>query len=242
MFKFFRRHRTLVLISLAVCVVGLILFGAGGTSFGPSDQDVIVRVNDKKITGQDFERIYRAMSRQQTDTSPQAQQQLTGQALNELIRTEVMSDEAKRYGITVTDQELQMQLASVPAFQKDGRFDLSTYAQVVYRTFGTTPHEFEKNHRKDLLVRKLNLLIAGSIQASDAEAELEKQAMLAREKDAKVKAELLKDSGKIRDRVRERQVNLVFNDWLTKLNSTLKVSVVSERFKQRLSGAPPPAQ
>lgn len=235
MFQFFRRHRTLVLIALVFCIVGLILFGAGGTSFTKSSQDVVVRVNDKKITAEQYDRTYRAMTRQTTDTSPAAQQQLMGQALNEIIRQEVMSEEAERYGLTVTDQELQLQLATIPAFQRDGKFDMATYVQVVRRMFGTAPSEFEKTHRKDLLVRKLNLLIASAIQTSDAEVDLQKAAILAQEKDPKIKAELEKEAGKMRDRVRERQVNLTFNDWLTRLNSDLKVTIVSEDFRKRLS-------
>lgn len=241
MFKFFRRHRTVVLVALAACVAGLVLFGAGGSSFVASPQDVVVRVNNKKLTSDQFERIYRAMLRQQQDTSPQAQQQLMGQALNELIRQEVLSTEAKRYGIAVTDDELRQQLASIPAFQREGRFDEATYREVVRRMFGTGPNEFEKNHKKDLLVRKLNLLIATAVQVSDAEVELYREAVLAEEKDAKVRKELEGQGEKLRDRVRERQINLVFADWLTKLNSELRV-VPSEEFRQRLAGPAAPPQ
>jgi parvulin-like peptidyl-prolyl isomerase len=242
MFKFFRRHRTLVLVALAACVGGLVLFGAGGSSFMASPQDTIVKVNGRALKADQFDRIYRMMSRQQADTSPAAQQQLMGQALNEMIRQEVLSDEAKRYGLTVTDEELALQLASIPAFQREGRFDPATYDQVVRRTFGTPPHEFEKNHRKDLLVRKLNLLIASSVQVSDAEVKEQGAAILEAEKDPKVRKELASDAAKMRERVREREINLVFNDWLNRMNSELKVSIVSDRFRQRLGGpAAPPA-
>jgi hypothetical protein len=237
MFQFFRRHRTLVMIALAACVAGLVLFGAGGSSFMASPRDTIVKVNGKELKGEQFERVYQAMSRQQPDASPAAQQQLMGQALNEMIRQEVLSDEAKRYGITVTDEELRLNLASIPAFQRDGRFDPATYEQVVRRMFGAPPHEFEKNHRKDLAVRKLNLLIATSVHVSDAEAKLHESATLEAEKDPKVRKELEKEKGKLRDRIRERQTNLVFGDWLNKLNSDLKVTIVSEEFRRRL-GAP----
>src|SRR5262245_22091292 len=111
MFKFFRRHRTVVMVALAACVGGLILFGVGGSSFMASPQDTVVKVNGKKLTGEQFERVFRAISRNQTDTSPKSQQQLMGQALNELIRQEVLYDQSQRYGMVVTDDELRMQLA-----------------------------------------------------------------------------------------------------------------------------------
>jgi hypothetical protein len=241
MFKFFRRHRTIVLIALVACVAGLILFGAGGSSFMASPRDTIVKVNGKNLKSDQFERIHMAMLRQQQDTSPAAQQQLMGQALNELIRQEVLSEEAKRYGITVTDEELRLQLASIPAFQREGRFDPATYEQMVRRMFGSPPHEFEKNHRKDLAVRKLNLLIASSVQVSDAEAKLQEAVVLDAEKDPKARKELVAEKAKLRERIRDRQINLVFGDWLNRLNSELKVSIVSDQFRRRLGAGPGPA-
>lgn len=238
MFKFFRRHNTVVMISLAACTLGLLLFGIGGSSMMSSPQDVIARVNGRKITQLDFDRIYQVMQRQQEKEPTSAQQQqLTGQAFNEVIRQQVLSDEAKRYGFDVTDDELRIQLAAIPAFQKDGHFDPATYEGVVRRMFGMSPHEFEKSHKKDLIVRKLNLLVASSVQLSDAEFNLYKDAILAQEKDAKARKELESDPVKLRDRIRDHQINLVFNDWLNRLNAQLKVSIVSDTFRQRL-GSP----
>ncbi len=235
MFKFFRRHRTVVMIALAFCIMGLLLFGVGGSSFMASPQDTIVKVNGRKITMQEFDRVYRAMIRQQQgDPTANQQQQMTGQALNEIIRQQVLSDESKRYGLRVTDDELRLQLASIPAFQREGHFDPATYDQVVRRTFGISANEFEKSHTKDLAVRKLNLLIASSIHISDPEVQLYRDSILAGEKDPKVKKELESDPEKLREKIRERQVNIVFSDWLNRLNSDLKVSIVSDQFRQRL--------
>ena len=226
------------MIALAACVGGLVLFGVGSSSFMASPQDTIVKVNGTNITGQQFDRVYRAMSLQKPDATPAQQKEIMGQALNELIRQEVLSKEAQRYGLQVTDDELRMQLASIPAFQKEGQFDEATYQQVVRRMFGVGPDEFEKSHRKDLLVRKLNLLIAAGVQVSDAEAESERDSVLAAEKDPKERAKTAANVNDLRDRVRDKQINLVFTDWLAKMNSALKVTIVSDQFRQRLGGGP----
>lgn len=239
MFKFFRQHRTLVMVSLALCILGLVLFGIGGSSFMASPQDAVVRVNGEKLTSAQFERVYRAMLRQKVDATPNEQREMMGQALNELIRQEVLSNEAERYGIEVTDEELRRQLAAIPAFQVEGQFDPAVYTQVVRRLFGVGPDEFEKSHRKDLAARKLNLLIAAGVQVSEAEAQLHRDEVLAAEKDAKTRVMISTNTAELRDRVRERQVNLVFSDWLNRLNSELKVTIVSDQFRQRLNGGPP---
>ena len=206
-----------------------------------SPKDVIVKVNGRKITNEQFERLYRAMARQRPESSGRDQQEIMGQALNELVRQDVLSQEAKRYGIVVTDDELRSQLASIPAFQREGQFDPATYAQVVQRTFGMNLHDFEAGHKKDVSVRKLNLLVASGVQVSDAEVEFHKDAILEGEKDPKVRKEIAADSVKLRDRVREKQIQLVFADWLNRLNSDLKVSIVSDQFRQRLAGPSAPA-
>ncbi|MBV9079647.1 MAG: SurA N-terminal domain-containing protein [Elusimicrobia bacterium] len=236
MFKFFRRHRTVVMISLVFCTLGLLLFGIGGTSFMQSPRDAVAKVNGNKITGEQFERVYRVMSQQKPDASAKERQQMLGQAFNELIRQEVLSNEAERYGISVSDEELMYQLAAVPAFQRDSHFDEGTYRQIVQRVFGQTPADFEKDHRKDVAVRKLNLLIASAVQVSDAEINVEKDSFLSAEKDPKAREKLQSDPKGLRDAIRDKQINLVFADWLNRLNSQLKVTIVSDAFRQRLNG------
>lgn len=230
------------MVALAFCVIGLVLFGVGGSSFMASPQDTIVKVNGQKITAGQFEQVYNAMQRQKTDANPAQQKELMGQALNEIIRTEVLSREAERYGLTVTDEELRLQLAAVPAFQRDGHFDPETYAMVVRRMFGVGLDQFEKNHRKDLIVRKLNLLIAAGVQVSDTEVDLQKDALLAAEKDPKAREKLAAAPADLKENFREKQINLVFADWLNRLNSQLKVTMVSDQFKRRMAGNAGPAQ
>lgn len=241
MFKFFRRHRTVVMVSLALCVGGLVLFGVGGTSLMSSPQDTIVKVNGESITQMEFDRLYNQLVRQHSDGTPTQRQQMMGQALNELIRQKVFAQEAKRYGIHVTDQELQLQLAAIPAFQKDGHFDPQTYVQVVSQSVGTTVPDFEKMHKKDMAGRKLNQLVATAIHVPDSVVTAELNQRLQVEKDPKKRKELRENPELLRQELEERQINMVFSDWLNQLNSSLKVNIVSDRF-QKLMNAPAPAQ
>jgi predicted thioredoxin/glutaredoxin len=238
MFRFFRKHRSFVMVFLAACIVGLILFGIGGTSLVSTPQDTIMKINGRKVTQMEFDRIYNQLLRQkQGTTTPEQRQQVQSQALNELIREEVFFQESKKYGIRVPDQELQMQLASIPAFQKDGHFDAATYVRTVTQAFQMSPHEFEKTHKKDIASRQLNQLIASTVNISDDQLKQELEAHLKTETDLKKRKELTEDPEKFRQELQEKEVNLVFADWLNQLNSTLKVNMVSETFRKRL-GAP----
>ncbi len=110
------------------------------------------------------------------------------------------------------------------------------YEQGIRRMFGMAPADFEASHRKDLEARKLNLLIASAVHVPDSEVDWETDKLLSDEKDPKERAKLASDPEKVRERLREKQINLVFADWLTRVNADLKVTPVSEAFRQRLAG------
>jgi peptidyl-prolyl cis-trans isomerase D len=238
MFRFFRKHKTLVLTSLAVVVIVLPFFGVGSSFFVSSPTDAIVKVNGEKITKSQFDHLYNQMIRQKGPNEKTNNQEMTNQAFNELIRMTVYDQEASKYGIYVSDLELQNYLAHATAFQKDGKFDIRTYYQTVMQVAGTTPDEFEKMRKRDIKANKLNQLIASAVHVSDAELNQSLQARLLSEKDPKVKKELQEDPEKFKDELRSRQINLVLNDWLNQLNTNLKVSILSENFKKSLSQAP----
>jgi hypothetical protein len=229
--------------AMAICITLLLLFGIGGTSFMTSPLDAVIKVNGHKITEADFDRVYNQVARSHTDTAPggSQRQQLTSQALNEIIRQEVFFQEAQKFHIRVSDQQLQMQLASYPAFQKDGKFDINTYARMVTQVMSMSPREFEKNQKKDIAGRELNQLVADSVHISDADLQLEIANRLATEKDPAKRKELKDNPEKVRAEMRDKELNLVFNDWLTQLNAALKVNIVSDAFKQRM-GTPAAAQ
>lgn len=242
MFKFFRRHRTVLMVALAACIGGLTLFGLGGNLFVSSPQDAIFSVNGKKVTEAQFDRLYRQIVRQRPDLSTTQQQQVLGETLNELIRQEVFYQEAKKYGIQVTDQELQMQLASVPAFQKDGKFDYGTYLQALGRLVGTSPMDFEADRKKELAARKMNALIASAVHVPNTIVEPELAKRMAEEKDRTKRKELQENPDSVREELRDKDLNLVFSDWLTKLNAGLRVEILSPTFRERLNPPAAPAQ
>ena len=238
MFRFLRRHKTVLFISLAACLVGMLFFGIGTNTLFSSPYDVILKVNGEKVKQVEFERIYRQMVRQRgAEMTAEERRTLNQEALRELIRHKVFAQEAKKYGIRVSDQELQLQLASVPAFQKEGRFDPPTYVQTVSSVFGMTPNEFERMRRRDIAAQKLNQIIASSVHISDDAFQRALDFALKNETDKKRLKELKENPESLRDELRQREANQVFNDWLNQINSRLRVTIVSEAFRQRLEGA-----
>jgi len=223
---------------LAFVILGVALFGIGGNLIRTSPHDTVVKVNGQKITQARFDQLYQQIQRQmKEDLTGDARKRLTSETLNELIRIEVFDQEATKYDIHLPDQELQLTIASYPAFQTQGKFDPNTYYKTVYQVLGTTPKAFEEEQRKNIAGRKMNFLIASAVQIPDDQVTAQLPQRLAIETDKK-KVKELKDTPEIfKNELRQRDVNLVMQDWLAQMNSTLKVTFVSETFKKRLSGA-----
>jgi peptidyl-prolyl cis-trans isomerase D len=221
---------------MAVCILGLLLFGIGGGSMAPSQYDPILKINGAKVTQADFDRLYRQASRQRDVTAPEQQKQLEAEVIQELIRAEVFSQEAKKFGIKVPDQDLQLHIANYPAFQKEGKFDGQQYVQTVTQVLGMPIADFEKARRKDIASQKLTALINASVQIPDSVLQSALKNRLAIETDKKKKKELQDDPEALREELRNKEANLVFADWLGQVNSSLRVEPVSEAMKKRLAG------
>ena len=75
-------------------------------------------------------------------------------AFQEALKKAMLIQFAKDNGLYVTDKELAKNLISIPAFQKEGKFDKSLY-NIFLRNSRLTPKEFEENLKKDILIEKL---------------------------------------------------------------------------------------
>ena len=74
--------------------------------------------------------------------------------LDRLIDEELLRQAAERLGVTVSPAQLQKEIAKIPAFQTEGKFDASLY-RMVLSSQGMTPRGFEERVRRDLLLQSL---------------------------------------------------------------------------------------
>ena len=83
---------------------------------------------------------------------------LKDKILDRLVEKILVLQEAKRLGLSVSDEELRDAIESTPAFQENGQFDNRKY-QWVLRSNHMTPEEFEQGQRENLLISKAVSLI-----------------------------------------------------------------------------------
>jgi peptidyl-prolyl cis-trans isomerase D len=146
-----------------------------GTQINP----VAAKVGREDITFAEFERSYRNAENRYRDIYGDAftadladQLQLPVQALEALINDRLLTREAERMGLTVSDEELQEQILSIPVLgDADGNFIGARQYQNRLRANRYTVDEFEAELRTSLLVTKLQTALGEVAHVSDAEVE-----------------------------------------------------------------------
>lgn len=90
-------------------------------------------------------------------------------ALDRLIDNVLLVKGSKELGVTVSKEELAASIAAMPAFQRNGQFDLGLYQQTL-KMMRVTATDFEESQKTDLLIAKTRKAIMDKAQVSDDEA------------------------------------------------------------------------
>ena len=179
----------IMMCTVAAAFVGLIVFewgadisGRGGAPVG----DTLGMVNGVKISHKRFESELRNDYFQAKQSSKEAPaiEQLVGQTWNRMVNEILVAQQIEKYSLAVSDREVNFfNRASPPqwvrdyeTFHTDGVFDLAKYTQFLDDpgTYGNTQMKqvvlaAEFAARQNLLSRKLETLVAGSVKVSNAE-------------------------------------------------------------------------
>lgn len=98
--------------------------------------------------------------------------QLEKIALNQLVQSALLVQEAEKYHLRVSADELVTMIRDIPDFQTDGLFDPEVYKTLLARA-RLTPQDFETRVTEDLLTQKIEYLIKHTVQISDREVRQE---------------------------------------------------------------------
>lgn len=188
MMKQLRESTKVIMIIVAVAFVGLMVFEwgmdlSGSTSRGTSGS-ALGSVNGSEIAVEEYQRqyqfLYETAQRQDPtgDLGPEDLQRIEEQAWDEVVNLTLLRQEAERRGIGVTDRELveyiknnpPPDIANLPAFQTEGRFDLQKYQQALADpALAGTWAEYERQLRARIPIQKLQEQVAAGIPVTDLE-------------------------------------------------------------------------
>jgi peptidyl-prolyl cis-trans isomerase D len=150
-----------ILLLVALSMVTYLIPGGFGSDRG-QDQ-VIAEIGKRPLTVTEFQQRLEVARRNRT-IPPGAAAIFAQQLLDQMISTEALTYEAQRLGITISNADLAKALrATLPQLFPDGQF----VGKDVYASFlaqqNLTIEEFEADMRQDLLVGRLNGLVADNV-------------------------------------------------------------------------------
>lgn len=93
---------------------------------------------------------------------------LRADVLNDMIREVLLLDVTRNLGLRASDQDIQLQILSEPAFHKDGRFDRESYERIL-QLQGLIPVMFEAQLRQQMTGAQLIRAVAASEFATHAD-------------------------------------------------------------------------
>lgn len=237
-----RKHKNAILITVIAGFVISTFVGFGlYIRTGVTSMDTVAEVNNEKIPYRRYAALYvRVVNNRRDkgeDISPAALTQVKQEIIQGLIRESVFFQEAKRYGIEVTDGELAQSLASIPAFQKDGKFNVQTYAQALRYALNSSPEDFEENQRRQIAISRLNAFVMQGIKITDKELEQEYAQQFA-EKSSKKGAskDPAQEKEELREKIRQEKGAQILNRWYQQLGTNLKVKVFLDQIEKRNGG------
>lgn len=145
----------IAMLVFGAIILVFVFFGMPGQMGGGIGS--VARVNDALISLADFqqeenrvEQYYKNLFGDQMDFGSQ-RQLLRQQALENLVRSELVSQAAARNGIMATDAEVRdFIVKDIPFFQDNGMFQREYYSRYLENT-RMTPANFEGKVRKDIV-------------------------------------------------------------------------------------------
>ena len=176
--EYFRGLKLILLfVIVAFIATSFLYFGSDSLRMGNARSNAIASVNGEEIPPARFQRVQRNYIEYyrrayQQDITPEMAERLglTQQVINDLIQEALVLQQAKREGITVSDEELRLRIQSIPAFQDDGRFSRERYLAQL-KQVRIEPSEFEAEVRREMLRQKMESIVKDGIKVSDAEVE-----------------------------------------------------------------------
>ncbi|MGE5842944.1 MAG: SurA N-terminal domain-containing protein [Deltaproteobacteria bacterium] len=161
-----RKHAKSWLIKALIAIIAVVFVFYFGYSFSAREGIKIALVNDEVITAVEYQKSYRSMIealqreyRGMWSDSLVKVFDLKNRALDALITQKLVSQEAKKIGLDVTEKEIQDKIMSNPSFQFRGRFDESRYRAVLQNNH-MTPEEFEVLVSMEIIQEKVAQLLS----------------------------------------------------------------------------------
>lgn len=164
----------MIKILFGIIVIVFIFWGVG--SYQSRQMEVIAKVGDIAISYRTFQQSYEETLRayQQQFGSALTEEMLKAlnlkqRVMEDLIEKALLTKEADRLGIVISEEELQQAILRYTAFQYQGIFNKEIYSRVL-RANRMNPGDFEQHMARQMRISRTQNFIRDAVLISDQEA------------------------------------------------------------------------
>ena len=168
-------------VILGLVVLSFIIFYAGNFA-GVDRKDrsqYMATVGKEHIDFTEFQNTYKMVRQQQEqyysrggELSPEMEQFFRQQTIQGLVDRKLMMLEARKAGITASEDEVRKSILKYPFFLRNGSFvGMEEYSRIVDAVFHMGTEEFEQNVGDDLVLQKYNDMLTSGLLVTDREVE-----------------------------------------------------------------------
>ena len=176
MLSILRRNAGSWAIKIILSFIALTFIWWGVGTYSERDRNVAATVSGETITMNDLseavaglEKSYREVYGPAFTPEMAKALNLKKQAMDSLVQRKILLAEAAKMGLSATDEEVQREIAAIPAFQQNGQFRDDLYRSVLSNN-RLTPAEFEASKRVEITMKKVEGLIAAGALVPETEA------------------------------------------------------------------------
>jgi peptidyl-prolyl cis-trans isomerase D len=160
---------------LAYVVLGAIglVFVFWGINWTLSAPNYVAKVNGTEISSNEVRQSYQQQLAQieRQSNAPldeTMRNEIKRRVLDDYVNSEALVTRADKLGYRVSDQDLLAEMARIPAFQVDGKFD-QAHALAILNAQGRSVSEIEGMFRRDVKLRQLDTALSVSSFATPSE-------------------------------------------------------------------------
>jgi len=170
MLSILRRNAGSWAIKIILSFIALTFIWWGVGTYSERDRNVAATVGGEAITmnelseaAANLEKSYREVYGAAFTPEMAKTLNLKKQAMDSLVQRKILLVEAAKMGLSATDEEVQREIAAIPAFQQGGQFRDELYRSVLSYN-RVTPAEFEATKRTEITMKKVkDLVVAGAL-------------------------------------------------------------------------------
>ncbi len=170
-----RKHAQSWLIKAIIVIIAVVFVLYFGTTRDKDPDNKAAVVNGQPITVNDYENAYYRLidsfQREYRDIWNDdllKTLNLKKMALDNLINQTLIMQEAEKLGFDVTKEEIQKTVSAHPAFQTDGRFDMTRYKALMNQKH-MRPEDFEQSLSQDMILNKTRQFFSSFSAVTDQE-------------------------------------------------------------------------